>query len=213
MIIAAIAGDGKTVSLIADHLEALKVRVIATGGNCDEAVKIYKKYRPDILFLCAIAHKYDANHAIYQIRSLNPHAKIVLVADRIDDQRTVGMESRGPDHTIPEPLERGMIARALQNADIPATYTDRTKAALVSFVIEKSLLKISNAAPQQVGDRLYAEYGCYFSDCLMHAEYLKAVLEEIFGNGSTAIINAIRESLADFEDQHPISDFLQVICR
>lgn len=84
---------------------------------------------------------------------------------------------------------------------------DDGKNTLVRFVITEALLKIS-ASTINVGNRLYAKYHCYFSDCLEHPEYLKDGLQELFGNGSTAVIKTIREHLAEFENQHDVRNFL-----
>ena len=88
---------------------------------------------------------------------------------------------------------------------------DDGKNTLVRFVITEALLKIS-ASTINVGNRLYAKYHCYFSDCLEHPEYLKDILQEIFGNGSTAVIKIIKEELVKFEDQY-IRNFLFVMSK
>ncbi|MEM4250114.1 MAG: hypothetical protein QW395_07525, partial [Candidatus Nitrosotenuis sp.] len=76
-----------------------------------------------------------------------------------------------------------------------------------------TLLELSQSASNEVGDRLYAKYNCYFSDCLEHPEYLKDILYEIFGEGSSSIIKMIRDKLEKFEDQQPISNFLFVLAK
>ena len=73
---------------------------------------------------------------------------------------------------------------------------DDGKNTLVRFVTTEALLKIS-VSTINVVNRLYAKYYCYFSYCLEHPKYLIDVLQELFGNGSTAVIKTIREHLAE----------------
>lgn len=83
--------------------------------------------------------------------------------------------------------------------------------ALVSFVIEQSLLDMGNLVLDEVGSRLYEKHQCYFSDCLDHPEYLRDVLQEIFGDSYKSITDKIRQKLTDLEDQKPIENFLSIV--
>lgn len=83
--------------------------------------------------------------------------------------------------------------------------------ALVSFVIEQSLLDVGNLALDEVGSRLYEKHQCYFSDCLDHPEYLRDILQEIFGDGYKSITDKIQQRLVDLEDQKPIETFLSIV--
>ncbi|MBI3639512.1 MAG: hypothetical protein HY223_04265 [Thaumarchaeota archaeon] len=83
--------------------------------------------------------------------------------------------------------------------------------ALVSLAIEKALLEIGNAALEEVGNSLYSKYRCYFIDCLEHPEYLKDVLNQIFGLSHDSIIQSIEKNLGDLAHQKPITEFLVAI--
>ena len=83
--------------------------------------------------------------------------------------------------------------------------------ALVSLAIEKSLLEVGNATLIEVGNILYSKYQCYFIDCLEHPEYLKDVLNQIFGPSHHSIIQSIEKNLGEFAHQEPITEFLIAI--
>lgn len=87
------------------------------------------------------------------------------------------------------------------------------KKALISFTIENVLLNVGKTTLDEVGSRLYEKYDCYFHDCLEHPEYLKDVLQEIFGSGYSSITGKIQQRLDEFEEQEPIANFLQVISK
>ena len=84
---------------------------------------------------------------------------------------------------------------------------------LSHLAIEKALLNIGERALKQVGNQLYAKHRCYFSDCLEHPEYLKDVLDEIFGKASIAIIDSIQIDLKEFTEKKTISKFLVQLSR
>ena len=216
MITAIVIDDDKnTVDAFVKYLEMIGVKVVSVGHNGKEAVKLYKKYRPDILFSDLNMPQYDGIYALKEIRDLDSNAKIVIITANQDLEILEKLYRFKPTEVFFKPLDMKKITTLLekitQTKDMGKI--DNEKKALVIFVITEALLKISPSTINEVGNRLYAKYNCYFSDCLEHPEYLKDILQEIFGNGSTAILKTIREHLAEFEGQQYISDFLFVISK
>lgn len=80
--------------------------------------------------------------------------------------------------------------------------------ALVSISIGQSLKEISQAAYDDVGNKLYKKYRCYFHDCLDHPEYLVEILQETFGDGHMSIISSINKKLEESIHQKDIKEFL-----
>jgi hypothetical protein len=89
--------------------------------------------------------------------------------------------------------------------------SDHARKALVAFVIERALLKISKTALDQVSNTLYEEHHCYLGDCYEHPEYLAKALKELFGISHTAIVESITKELAEFVEHKPIERFLKII--
>jgi hypothetical protein len=89
--------------------------------------------------------------------------------------------------------------------------SDHARKALVAFVIERALLKISKTALDQVSNTLYEEHHCYLGDCYEHPEYLAKALKELFGRSHTAIVESIKNELAEFVEHKPIERFLKII--
>ncbi len=85
------------------------------------------------------------------------------------------------------------------------------KKALVSTSIEKVLLDIGKPILEEVTGRLYKNYNCYLPDCYEHPEYLKIILQDLFGNVHLHIIKLINKELEEFSNQKPIEEFLCVI--
>ena len=80
-------------------------------------------------------------------------------------------------------------------------------------MVEQSLLDVGKFALDEVGNKLYEKHQCYFADCLENPQYLREILEEIFGDGYKSITNKIKNRLEELENQKPIDDFLTVISK
>jgi hypothetical protein len=89
--------------------------------------------------------------------------------------------------------------------------SDHARKALVAFAIEKTLLKISKSALDQVSSYLYEEHRCYLGDCYEHPEYLAKALKDLFGKSHTVIVESIKKDIIDFTEYKPIERFLKVI--
>ncbi len=217
MIRAVIIDDDKdTVNVFAEYLEMLNVRVVSAGYNGRDAVELYKRHTPDVLFLDLSMPEYDGTYGLREIRNIDPKAKVVIITADLNAKDSDKLEQLGPTEIFFKPFDMEQIKSLIAKITLEknsGTLVNNEKKALISFTITQALLKISPSATNDIGTRLYAKYGCYFSDCLENPEYLRDVLHETFGIGSSAIIKTIRESLAEFGQQQQISNFLYVISK
>jgi len=63
-----------------------KVKVVGTGSNGLEAVRLYEKIKPDVMFLDINMPLYDGLYAIEHIRKINPSARIVVISNSFSDE-------------------------------------------------------------------------------------------------------------------------------
>jgi len=89
------------------------------------------------------------------------------------------------------------------------TFDSHVRKGLVFIAIEETLMRISRNDYERVVSRLKTKYNCYISDCYRHPEYLKDILEGLYGESSGQIINQIEEKLEKFSNQKPIKNFLK----
>jgi len=82
---------------------------------------------------------------------------------------------------------------------------------LVTLSVEHALLKMGNPELELVKSRLKEEYNCEISDSLKHPEYLKKILNELFGNAYQDILKTINEKLQKTSMDKPIIQFLTVM--
>lgn len=89
--------------------------------------------------------------------------------------------------------------------------SNQAKKALVALSIETVLLNMGKKIFDEVNSRLYENYRCYLPDCFENPEYLKRVLEDLYGKASANIIQSIKKELEEFAVQKGIDNFIRVI--
>jgi len=87
-------------------------------------------------------------------------------------------------------------------------FDSNVRKGLVLIAVEETLMKISRNDYERIVTRLKTKYNCYIPDCLLHPEYLKDILEGLYGESSGQIINQIKEKLEEFSSQSPVNEFL-----
>lgn len=92
-----------------------------------------------------------------------------------------------------------------------SNYTIRK--ALMTLTVKNILLNIGKPILEKVTSKLYDKYRCHIPDCFDHPEYLKNVLQEIFGDSCLVVILSINNELDEFAHHEGMNEFLQVISR
>ena len=85
---------------------------------------------------------------------------------------------------------------------------NQSRKALVSLSIETVLRGIGKSTFNEVTRKLYKEYRCYLPDCYENPEYLKRILQELYGKCSGSIIESIKNNLKDMETQKGVDAFI-----
>ena len=71
--------DKDTVSVLCDFLQIKGIKVIGRGYNGLEAVEIYKKLRPDAVFLDVMMEEYDGIYGLEKIKEIHKDAIVIMV--------------------------------------------------------------------------------------------------------------------------------------
>ncbi|CAE6504841.1 MAG: hypothetical protein QXE84_06975 [Candidatus Nitrosotenuis sp.] len=87
------------------------------------------------------------------------------------------------------------------------------KRALLVFSIEKVLMKMGQPEYDLVVARLKNEYDCFLVNCVENPQYLKRILEDVYGNAYDDILREIRKEFGEFASQRYYSDFLVAMSR
>lgn len=80
--------DPDLASVLCELLQIGGVNVIGVGHNGKEAVDLYEKLRPDVVFLDIRMPQYDGFYALENIRLVNKNAKVLMITAN-DSVKTV----------------------------------------------------------------------------------------------------------------------------
>jgi len=104
--------DQDIVEVFCELLKIIKVDVLATSNNGKEAISLYEKYVPDIVFTDLEMPKYDGVYVIENIKDKNPNAKLIVVTGNITNSGTLN-SLKIP--TIMKPFDGNIIKKIIEN--------------------------------------------------------------------------------------------------
>jgi hypothetical protein len=85
--------------------------------------------------------------------------------------------------------------------------------ALFTIAVEDTLNEMGGPMVEMVTYRLFKEYKCSIPDCLEHPEYLKNILNQVFGYANIVVISKIRKNLGEFGQERSVGEFLKVLSK
>ncbi len=102
---AIVVDDSKlTVQVLCDYLAMIDVDVLGRGHNGKDAVELYKKHRPDIVFLDIMMPDYDGYYALENIKKEHPTATVVVVTSDLRQKDSKELERLNPTKIIFKPF-------------------------------------------------------------------------------------------------------------
>ena len=91
---ALVVEDDKDVKdVFVELLQLSKVDVIGKGSNGKEAIELYKKLHPDIVFIDVLMPEYDGFYGLEKIKEYDPKAIVVMVtgSENSEEKLTIVM--------------------------------------------------------------------------------------------------------------------------
>jgi DNA-binding NarL/FixJ family response regulator len=112
---AIVVDDSKmTVQVLCDYLEMIDVDVLGRGHNGKDAVELYKKHRPDIVFLDIMMPDYDGYFALENIKKIDSNAKVIVVTSDLRQKDSKELERLGPTKIIFKPFAINTIREIVE---------------------------------------------------------------------------------------------------
>jgi hypothetical protein len=87
------------------------------------------------------------------------------------------------------------------------------KKELFAMAIEDALHEAGQPWNTIVTNELLREYKCSIADCMEHPQYLKSVLNQIFGPAAIVVISKIKKNLGEIGQEKPVGEFLKVLAK
>ncbi len=106
--------DKDTVSVFKDYLLLKGIDVVGVGYNGKEAVQLYLKLKPDIVFLDHRMPEYDGLYALANIKKINSSANVVFITadESVDDNQDI--IALGPAAILPKPFKIDQVMEVVQ---------------------------------------------------------------------------------------------------
>jgi len=105
--------DRVSIQLFRDILRMMNIQVLASGYDGKDAVRLYKKYRPDIVFTDILMPENDGFYALEEIRKFDSHAKVVAVTADLTDETATKLEKMNISAVIYKPYDTEDIRKML----------------------------------------------------------------------------------------------------
>ena len=82
---------------------------------------------------------------------------------------------------------------------------------VVVLSVEVVLMRKSGPQYHQVLARLERDYECKIFDCFEHPEYLKAVLQDVYGEDYKTIVDNLEVELGEIVSEKGVAGFLEAL--
>jgi len=107
--------DIDTIDVMSELLEINKIKVVGKGFDGLEAVEMYKKLKPDIVFLDIMMPNYDGVYALENIRKINPNAGVIIITGDTTQETMSKLQDLKPSAIFYKPMEISMVIWAANN--------------------------------------------------------------------------------------------------
>ncbi len=107
--------DNDTVDVLCEYLRLKGMNVVGSAQNGQEALKLYKELKPDIVLLDVWMPDFDGYFGLQKIREFDPDAKIVMVtASAFSDSKKNKLKSMGASDVICKPYETSDVIKTIE---------------------------------------------------------------------------------------------------
>ena len=108
--------DQDIADVFSELLNIIGLDVLAKGTNGKDAIKLYEKYRPDLIFVDMIMPKYDGFYAIKNIKDADPNAKIVVITGDLKTSESDLLNSLKVTAVIYKPFDMHTVKQVIADA-------------------------------------------------------------------------------------------------
>lgn len=114
---AIIIDDDKEINLLlAEILTISGYEVSGTGFNGDDAVLLYKKFKPTVVLLDVRMPKKNGFDALEEIKQFDPLATVVMVTGEAESQAYDRLQSLGASAIVYKPFDVDRLVKVINKA-------------------------------------------------------------------------------------------------
>ena len=110
--------DYNTVEVFIEFLELKNIKVVGKGFDGNDAVKLYRNLKPDIVFLDVMMREYDGFYALENIRKINPNAIVVMVTADLTPETEDRLKELNASSIIYKPFDIQQILEIISKLSL-----------------------------------------------------------------------------------------------
>ena len=207
---AVVVDDEKdTLDLFCTLLTSHNISIAGKGYNGEEAVFLFQKLKPDVVFLDVSMPISDGLYALEKIREINPAAVVFLIVEKMTLNDEMKMNRLNPSFVFREPLDVNEIIRKThQLCSPPKDELENMQKTLVILALKNTLLELGHDELDKVTAVLQKDHGMTLDDCYDNPDVLKQVLQSLFGESYDAILNSFKENMKTIPSHTPSKHFI-----
>ncbi len=213
LIRAVVVDDDKdTIQLFSDLLTSNGIKVVGKGYNGQDAVFLFQKLKPDVLFLDVLMPVYDGIFALKQIRDSYPEANVITVYEKLSAGKEIELNRLKPSAIIKEPIDIDDMLRKTHKLCMPAGDSlDEMKRTMVTLAIKNTFLELGLEEFDKIVLMLQKDYNSSLEDCYDNPEYLKEVLKDLLGDSYGDVLNSLKENIKNISSHKSTENFLDAL--
>lgn len=201
-----------TLQLFTELLTSNGIKVVGKGYNGQDAVFLFQKLKPDVLFLDILMPIYDGVFAMQKIRDTNPDAKIIVIYDKLSIEKEMEVNRLKPSAIIREPIDVNEILRKTHKLCVPSGDSlDLMKKTIVVLAMKNTFLELGLEEFDKIVLLLQKDHNCSLEDCYENPEALKQVLKDLFGDSYNEIMSSLKENIKNISSHKSTENFLNVL--
>ncbi|MGI0047779.1 MAG: response regulator [Nitrosotalea sp.] len=114
--------DEDTVNLFAEFLEICDVKVLGKAYDGNQAVEMYQKIFPDLVFSDVMMPGYDGFYVLKKIRQINPHAIMVMITGDVRPETIDELKKLKADAIVYKPFDMKQIVETVNKLLATSVY-------------------------------------------------------------------------------------------
>lgn len=213
MIRAVVIDDDKeTIQLFSELLTSNGIKVVGKGYNGQDAVFLFQKLKPDVLFLDILMPVYDGIFALQKIRDIDSQANIIVIYDKLSIGKEIELNRLNPSAIIREPIDVDDILRKTHKLCMPSGDSiDQMKKTVVILAMKNTFLELGLEEFDKIVLMLQKDHNCTIEDCYDNPEALKQVLQDLLGDSYNDVLNSLKENIKNISSDKTTETFLDTL--
>jgi len=198
-----------TLDLFCNLLTSHEIKIVGKGYTGEEALFLFQKLKPDVIFLDVSMPVHDGLYALEKIRELNPDAVVFLIVEKMTLNTEMKMNRLNPSAVFREPLDVNEIIRKTHQFCLPPKdELENMQKTMITLALKNTLLELGHDELDKVITILQKDHNMTLDDCYDNPDELKLVLKDLFGESYDDILHSFKENMKSISSHNSTKHFI-----